>query len=146
VSDTASLSVDRTRLRAGRLARLQAAMRARDVEACLLFNDPNIRYATGTSAMPIWSNTTFVRCALVGAEGRPILFDYPNAVHLFRDAAQSLDVRPMTAWEFYDDTDARAPRSPGRSPARLRSAASPRGDSRSTVSVRRAISRSRGRA
>jgi len=108
VSDTASLSVDRTRLRAGRLARLQAAMRARDVEACLLFNDPNIRYATGTSAMPIWSNTTFVRCALVGAEGRPILFDYPNAVHLFRDAAQSLDVRPMTAWEFYDDTDARA--------------------------------------
>jgi Xaa-Pro aminopeptidase len=100
--------VDRARLHAGRLARLQAALRARDVEACLLFNDPNIRYATGTSAMPIWSNTTFVRCALVPAEGRPILFDYPNAVHLFRDAAASLEVRPMTAWEFYDDADARA--------------------------------------
>jgi len=100
--------VDRGLLRAGRLARLQGAMRARDVEACLLFNDPNIRYATGASAMPIWSNTTFVRCALVPAEGRPILFDYPNAVHLFRGIGDLVDVRPMTAWEFYDDTEARA--------------------------------------
>jgi Xaa-Pro dipeptidase len=83
-------------------------MRARGVEACLLFNDPNIRYATGTSAMPIWSNTTFVRCALVPVEGRPILFDYPNAAHLFREGTAPFDVRPMTAWEFYDDTETRA--------------------------------------
>ncbi len=103
-----AIPVDGARLRAGRLARLQAAMADRGVEACLLFNDPNIRYATGTSAMPIWSNTTFVRGALVFAEGRPILFDYPNAVHLFRDAGGGLDVRPMTAWEFYDDAEARA--------------------------------------
>ena len=98
--------VDPARLRIGRLERLQAAMRAQGVEACLLFNDPNIRYATGTSAMPIWSNTTFVRCAVVAAQGRPILFDYPNAVHLFRGI--EADVRPMHAWEFYDDTAARA--------------------------------------
>ncbi len=71
-------SIDRARLRAGRLERLQSTMRVRGVEACLLFNDPNIRYAVGASAMPIWSNTTFVRCALVPAEGRPILFDYPT--------------------------------------------------------------------
>ncbi len=81
-------------------------MRAQGVEACLLFNDPNVRYATGASAMPIWSNTTFVRCALVPAEGRPILFEYPNAMHLFRGI--EADVRPMHAWEFYDDTAAHA--------------------------------------
>src|SRR6266850_3189532 len=94
------------RLRSGRLARLQAAMRARDVDACLLFNEPNIRYATGASAMPIWSNTTFVRCALVPAEGRPILFEHPNSMHLFRGIES--DVRPMHAWEFYDDPAAHA--------------------------------------
>ncbi|HEU4403483.1 MAG TPA: Xaa-Pro peptidase family protein [Candidatus Polarisedimenticolia bacterium] len=94
--------VDLARLRSGRLARLQAAMRARHVEACLLFNEPNIRYATGASAMPIWSNTTFVRCALVPAEGRPILYEHPNSRHLFRGL--EADVRPMHAWEFYDDT------------------------------------------
>jgi Xaa-Pro aminopeptidase len=81
-------------------------MRAQGVEACLLFNDPNIRYAVGASAMPIWSNTTFVRCVLVPAGGRPILFDYPNAVHLFRGL--EAEVRPMHAWEFYDDTESRA--------------------------------------
>jgi Xaa-Pro aminopeptidase len=93
---------DLARLRTGRLARLQAALRARDVEACLLFNEPNVRYATGASAMPIWSNTTFVRCALVPAEGRPILYEHPNSMHLFRGL--EADVRPMHAWEFYDDT------------------------------------------
>ncbi len=94
--------VDRARLRIGRLARLQATMRAQGVDACLLFNEPNVRYATGASAMPIWSNTTFVRCALVPAEGRPILFEHPNSIHLFRNF--EADVRPMHAWEFYDDT------------------------------------------
>lgn len=99
-------SIDPARLRTGRLARLQAAMRARNVEACLLFNEPNIRYATGASAMPIWSNTTFVRCALVPAEGRAILFEHPNSMHLFRGF--EAEVRPMHAWEFYDDTETHA--------------------------------------
>src|SRR6266850_1042749 len=98
--------VDAARLRTGRLARLQAALRARDIDACLLFNEPNVRYATGASAMPIWSNTTFVRCALVPAEGRPILYEHPNSMHLFRGLES--DVRPMHAWEFYDDTEAHA--------------------------------------
>jgi Xaa-Pro aminopeptidase len=93
--------MDLKRLRAGRLARLQDAMRRHDVEACLLFNEPNIRYATGASAMPVWSNTTFVRCALVPAEGSPILFEHPNSLHLF--AELEANVRPMHTWEFFDD-------------------------------------------
>jgi Xaa-Pro aminopeptidase len=98
--------VDLDRLRTGRLARLQTAMRERDVEVCLLFNEPNIRYATGASAMPIWSNTTFVRCVLVPAEGRAILFEHPNSMHLF--GGYAVDVRPMHAWEFTDDAETHA--------------------------------------
>jgi Xaa-Pro aminopeptidase len=81
-------------------------MRRHDVEACLLFNEPNIRYATGASAMPVWSNTTFVRCALVPAEGVPILFEHPNSIHLFGEL--EADVRPMHAWEFTDDVGSHA--------------------------------------
>src|SRR5580765_4368698 len=81
-------------------------MRARDVDVCLLFNEPNIRYATGVSAMPIWSNTTFVRAALVPAEGAPILFEHANSIHRSRLVVD--DVRPMHAWEFYDDAEAEA--------------------------------------
>lgn len=102
----AESDVDLALLRASRLERLQAAMRAHDVEACLLFNGPNIRYATGASAMPVWSMSTFVRCALVPVQGRPILFEHPNSIHRSRDSAT--DVRPMHAWEFYDDPAAEA--------------------------------------
>jgi Xaa-Pro aminopeptidase len=93
-------------LRAGRLERLQAAMRTHGVESCLLFNEPNVRYATGVSAMPIWSNTTFINGAVVPAEGRPIVFMHGNSVHLFRES--EADVRPMHPWEFIDDADGEA--------------------------------------
>ncbi len=81
-------------------------MRAHDMSACLLFNEPNIRYATGASAMPIYSMSTFVRCALVPAEGRPILFEHANSMHRSREVVE--DVRAMHAWEFYDDQAAEA--------------------------------------
>ena len=81
-------------------------MRTHGVESCLLFNEPNVRYATGVCAMPIWSNTTFINCAVVPAEGRPVVFMHGNSVHLFRDI--EADVRAMHPWEFIDvaDTDA----------------------------------------
>jgi Xaa-Pro dipeptidase len=90
---------DRDLLRTERLARLQASMRAHDVEACLLFSEPNVRYATGAVTMPIWSMSTFTRCAVVAAAGAPILFEHPNSIH----TVPGVDVRPMHAWEFYDD-------------------------------------------
>lgn len=93
-------------LRIERLARLQAAMHAHDVEVCLLFNEPNIRYATGASAMPVYAMSTFVRCALVPAEGAPILFEHGNSIH--RSALRAPDVRRMHAWEFFDDPEAEA--------------------------------------
>jgi Xaa-Pro aminopeptidase len=88
-------------LRTERLARLQAAMRAHDVEVCLLFNEPNVRYATGASAMPVYAMSTFVRCAVVPPEGTPILFEHGNSMH--RSALRAPDVRAMRAWEFFDD-------------------------------------------
>jgi Xaa-Pro aminopeptidase len=96
-------SIDHARLRDERQARLQASMRDHGVEVCLLFNEPNIRYATGVSTMPLWALTTMVRCALVPAEGTPILFEHPNSVHRARRLAK--DVRPMGSWEFADQAD-----------------------------------------
>jgi Xaa-Pro aminopeptidase len=93
-------------LREGRLARLQAAMRERGVEACLLCNEPNVRYATGATAMPVYVMSTFARCAVVPQEGTPVLFEHPNSIH--RSRLRALDVRPMHAWEFFDDPGAEA--------------------------------------
>jgi Xaa-Pro dipeptidase len=96
-----TLSIDLALLRDERLERLQAQMRARDLEVLLLCNEPNIRYATGATAMPPYAMSTFVRCAVVPVEGTPILFEHGNSAH--RSRALALDVRPMHAWEFFDD-------------------------------------------
>jgi Xaa-Pro dipeptidase len=93
-------------LRVERLTRLQDAMDAHDVEVCLLSNEPNIRYATGATAMPVYAMSTFVRCALVPRQGTPILFEHANSMH--RSALRAPDVRPMHAWEFFDDPRAEA--------------------------------------
>lgn len=93
--------IDLVLLRTERLGRLQDAMRARNLEACLLFSEPNCRYATGSTAMPVWSMSTFARCAVVPAEGNPILFEHSNSIH--RSELRAIDVRPMHPWEFHDD-------------------------------------------
>jgi Xaa-Pro aminopeptidase len=98
--------IELERLRTERLQRLQRAMRTHDLDACLLFHEPNIRYATGASAMPVWSMSTFTRCAVVPAEGTPILFEHPNSVH--RSRLRAPDVRPMHGWEFFDDASSEA--------------------------------------
>jgi Xaa-Pro aminopeptidase len=98
--------VDLDALRLGRLDRLQRAMRERDVGVLLLTNEPNVRYATGATAMPVYAMSTFVRCAIVPQEGTPILFEHANSAH--RSRLRAPDVRPMHAWEFYDDPGAQA--------------------------------------
>jgi Xaa-Pro aminopeptidase len=108
--------IDAEALRTERLARLQAAMAAHDLEACLLFSEPNVRYATGAITMPVWSMSTFTRCAVVPAEGAPILFEHPNSMH----RVEGVDVRPMHAWEFYDDAVTHADRFAAEAVAALR--------------------------
>ena len=105
--DTVTIGdVDLARLRDERLVRLQAQMRAHDLEVLLLANEPNIRYATGATAMPPYAMSTFVRCAVVPVEGTPILFEHGNSMH--RSSGIALDVRRMHAWEFFDDPMAEA--------------------------------------
>lgn len=71
-------SIDRERLRAYRYARVQQLLRENDCSAILL-NDPvNIRYATDTRNMSVWLLHNPGRYCLVPAEGRAVLFDYPN--------------------------------------------------------------------
>ena len=99
---------DLPKLRRERLERLQAAMRAHGADACLFFNQGNLRYATGSAIMTVYSMSACVRCALVPVSGRPILFEHSGSLHLSRRIVE--DVRPMRAWEWTDDPSAEAGR------------------------------------
>jgi Xaa-Pro dipeptidase len=73
-------------------------MRAHGTAVCLFFAPANIRYATGTDVMGVWSATTFERHCLVPAEGDPVLFEYPGSMHV--SARVVRDVRPAREWQF----------------------------------------------
>jgi Xaa-Pro aminopeptidase len=106
VTDLDTSGVDLPTLRAERLARLQAAMRDRGADAALFFAPGNIRYATGTAIMTVYSLGASVRCALVPAEGTPVLFEHAESAHV--SARIAPDVRPFLPWEYFDDVEARA--------------------------------------
>ncbi len=86
------------KLRAGRLARLQAMMKRHDLPVCLFFNPANIRYATGTDVMGVWTAGTFARYCVVPAEGAPVLFEYKGSIHVSQKLVR--DVRPAFTWQF----------------------------------------------
>ena len=82
-------------------------MRAHDLEVLLLANEPNIRYATGATAMPPYSDEHVRAVRGRPGEGNPILFEHGNSMH--RSSGIAVDVRRMHAWEFFDDPMAEAP-------------------------------------
>src|SRR5260370_28537258 len=69
---------DMGRLRAYRLGRIQAEIRARDLGGLLLFDSVNIRYASGASNAQIFNFHTPSRALFVPPEGKCIFFDQPG--------------------------------------------------------------------
>jgi Xaa-Pro dipeptidase len=90
--------IDFAELRAGRLARLRATMKRYGLPICLFFNPANIRYATGTDVMGVWTAGTFARYCLVPAEAGPVLFEYKGSMHVSQKLVR--DVRPAFGWQF----------------------------------------------
>jgi Xaa-Pro dipeptidase len=64
------------RLRRYRLSRVQAALRARGWPAVVLFDPHNVRYATGSRNMAVWTLHNHVRYTFVPVHGLPILFEF----------------------------------------------------------------------
>jgi Xaa-Pro aminopeptidase len=84
--------IDMAALRRYRLGRVRAQLIAHEYAGCLLYNPMNIRYATGTRNMQVYSLHASERYAFVPAEGPVVLFDsyyYANPI----DASETVDER-----------------------------------------------------
>ncbi|MBM3570788.1 MAG: aminopeptidase P family protein, partial [Alphaproteobacteria bacterium] len=97
--------IDLKQLRADRLARLRQMMKKHDIPICLFYNPANIRYATGTDVMGVWTATTLARSCVVAIEGDPVLFEYLTSIHVSQKLVR--DVRPAISWQ-YGGTDGAA--------------------------------------
>ncbi len=81
-----------------RRQQISRRLREADCEAVLLFDPVNIRYATGTRNMQVWTMHNLLRYALVFAEGEPVLFESPSSAHLAEEFVD--DIRPALSTDF----------------------------------------------
>src|SRR3954449_4880680 len=87
--------IDFGKLRTDRLSKAQAALRASDVGALLLFDQNNIRYVSSTH-IGEWARDKSARCVLLPREGDPVLWDFGSAAKHHRLYAPWL---PESSWQ-----------------------------------------------
>jgi Xaa-Pro aminopeptidase len=97
----AEAQVDMRQLRAYRLERVRAELKARDYAGCLLFDPINIRYATGSRNMVVWTLHNAARYCFIPTEGPIVLFDFHNCEHLSDGLETIAEVRPARAWYYF---------------------------------------------
>jgi Xaa-Pro dipeptidase len=95
-----SAGIDLRAVRAWRQGRLRAEMAKRDIAAVILTDPVNIRYATGTRNMQVFSQRNAPARYLVLTDNRSILFEFTGAMHL-ADGYETVDeVRPAQTASF----------------------------------------------
>ncbi|MEX0922253.1 MAG: Xaa-Pro peptidase family protein [Rhodovibrionaceae bacterium] len=102
-----SESIDQVALRAYRLKRVQERLRQEDCAAAVLFDPINIRYATGSRNMAVWTLHNHVRYAFVPAEGLPVLFEFgAGRLATPAEALETVgEVRPPRGWTYFYSGD-----------------------------------------
>ena len=93
------------RARSYRLARLRDQMQAADVDALLLYDPVNIRYAFDSSNMQVWTAHNAIRYALVLSGGPAILFEFKGCEHLANGLPGIDEVRTAISYIFLSHGD-----------------------------------------
>jgi len=88
----------RRRLHLGRLARLKQQLARFDCDAGIFYDPINIRYATGTTNMQVYSLHNPCRYVFVAADGPVILFEFKGCEHLCAGCPAVDEVRRAVSW------------------------------------------------
>jgi Xaa-Pro aminopeptidase len=97
---TESSLIDEPAIRRHRLDRVRQGLRERDYAGAVLFDPVNIRYATGSRNMQVWTMHNPCRYAFIAAEGPVVLFELGGARHLAKDIEIIDEIRPAWAWDY----------------------------------------------
>jgi Xaa-Pro dipeptidase len=89
------------RMRMYRLNRVKEQLQINNVGACILFDPINIRYATDSRNMSLFSMHELVRFVFIPADGKVILFDYPKSEHLSEHLCTIDEIQEVVSWDFF---------------------------------------------
>ena len=85
-----------------RLERIRAALNAADIGGILLYDPINIRYATGSSNMQVWTLHNLARAAFVSAAGHVILWDFSHCEHLTSHLPLINEIRTGAGFFYFE--------------------------------------------
>ena len=130
-------SIDERAVRAHRAERIRHELRRRQREAVLVVDPINLRYATGTRNMQVWTMHNIVRYALAFAGGPTVLFDLATGRHLSAGLESVSEVRPSVPFDYMLVAD-NAKRMAARWAAQIRETLREHGCAADTLAVDRA--------
>ncbi|MGF6878090.1 Xaa-Pro dipeptidase [Paraburkholderia sp. MM5477-R1] len=90
------------RVRHYRLERVRRQLRKGRLPAIVMYDPVNIRYATDTSNMQIWTGRNPTRYVLVFADGPVIGFEFHNCEHVWNDVPVDAEIRSAVCWNYFN--------------------------------------------
>ena len=89
------------RMRMYRLNRVREQLEKNNIGACILFDPINIRYATDTRNMAVFSFHLMTRYVFIPVNGPVTLFEYPKCEHIYENNCTIDEVREVLSWDHF---------------------------------------------
>ncbi len=93
------------KLRSYRLDRVKKELEKNNLEACILFDPVNIRYALDSVNMSVYNMHNLTRYCFVPVNGPVILYEYFNCEGLSSHLNLIDEIRPAITWDYFSNGD-----------------------------------------
>ncbi len=97
--------IDFDKLRSYRLDRVRKELVKNNLEACILFDPVNVRYALDTVNMSVYNMHNLTRYCFVPVSGPTILYEYFNCEILSKHLNLIDEIRPAITWDYFSNGD-----------------------------------------
>jgi len=93
------------KLRSYRLDRVKKELEKNNLEACILFDPVNVRYALDTVNMSVYNMHNLTRYCFIPVNGPVILYEYFNCEGLSSHLNLINEIRPAITWDYFSNGD-----------------------------------------
>ena len=93
------------KLRSYRLDRVKKELEKNNLEACLLFDPVNVRYALDSTNMSVYNMHNLTRYCFVPVNGPTILYEYFNCEPHSKHLNLIDEIRPAISWDYFSNGD-----------------------------------------
>lgn len=93
--------IDQVKLRRYRLDRIRAELSARDYAGAVFADAINVRYATGSRNMQLWTMRSPARYVFVATDGPVVMFEFAGCAHLLKGLETIDEARTATSWFYF---------------------------------------------